>query len=117
MSMNHYARDTYGPEGYSIPEELKNRGLQLDTTDPRHMWVSTVVFGVSQAGAERVADAAAAGRPPEELSLDHENLLTVQGPTCLKCGTDLTPDNARETCPRVLSDGPGDLPQWLRRQP
>lgn len=112
--MNYVNPNAYGPEGMRVPDAFMNRAVELPAGRSRHFWVSTAVFAVSPAAVDRAAAAYKAGEPAQSLDLDHENLITIQGPACLKCGADVTPDNAAELCPVVIAQGPDDLPPWLR---
>lgn len=55
-----------------------------DMTDPgegEHLWIVSAIFKVSQVTIETLNR----GEDPGAVNLDHENLLTIEGPGCWKC--------------------------------
>lgn len=96
-------------DGWIVPHVKQNRPVEPQP-DRRHQWVATAIFGVSHAAMERCAQAWFHGGPPEGIDLDNENLITVQGPTCLKCGEGITPLNTHEACPVVIMPRNGNGP-------
>lgn len=64
-----------------------------------HQWVCTAIFSVSQSAVGQAAAAWMSGHPPVGIELDHENLTSVQGPSCLKCQQPLTPATHARPCP------------------
>lgn len=71
----------------------------LPAEGPGHQWVCMALFSVSQAAVERSAQSYMAGQATEGLTLDHENIMSVMGPRCLKCEIDMTPGNYASQCP------------------
>jgi len=88
------------PTGYEhlVPPSKTNRP-PAPALGNAHQWVCTAIFNVSQAQVEASAAAWMAGNPPPGIELDHENLMTVQGPVCLKCSQPLTPTTYAQGCP------------------
>jgi hypothetical protein len=94
------ARPAYGDEGYTVPG-AKAGEPPIPNTGTDHQWILTALFSVSQASVERAAAVWMAGgdTQDQEISMDHENLMTVQGPGCYKCGMPLMPSTYQTPCP------------------
>jgi hypothetical protein len=92
------------PTGYTVdvPPTRTNVPVQ-PALGNAHQWVSTAVFSISQHAVDAAAAMWASGAAPMGIELDHENLVTVQGPNCLKCQQPLTPETHAQPCPvRVI---------------
>lgn len=88
------------PSGYehAVPPGKTDAPIR-PTVGNAHQWVCTAVFNVSQHAVDAAAAVWAAGGPPVGIELDHENLMTVQGPACIKCSQPLTPATHASPCP------------------
>lgn len=66
-------------------------------TDPgrgEHLWVYLAMFKM----ADATLKASLEGRVPGPEILDHENLLSVEGPGCFKCEEPFSPRLAHRKC-------------------
>lgn len=88
-------------EAYEYHIPLGKRGPIMLAEGDAHQWLTMAVFGVTEAGVRRIVGEMERGADPTE-SLDHENLITVQGPGCFKCNQPLTPETARTRCPVIV---------------
>jgi hypothetical protein len=86
------------PYEFPVPPQQTNNQIP-PALGNAHQWVCTAIFTVSQAAVDHSAAAWMAGHPAPGIELDHENLTSVQGPACLKCHQDLTPQTHARPCP------------------
>lgn len=86
---------------FPVPPGVINRPM-LVAVGNAHQWVATMTHAISQAAVDRVVAGWMAGGHTDSFELDHENLINVTGPVCLKCQQHLTPTTHARPCPIQL---------------
>jgi len=84
-----------------VPVPASKIGAQL--TDPgrgEHLWTILTMFRVSDDAIRRLNR----GEDPGTGLLDHENLLTLEGPGCFKCEQPYSRYLAHRKCTGTMGD-------------
>jgi hypothetical protein len=63
------------------PNLIHNPDAFKDPGPGEHLWIMTAAFRASEDMVKRMAE----GKETEGQHLDHESLLTLEGPGCFKC--------------------------------
>lgn len=94
------AEPAYGPEGFPVPPSKNNRpGIPLTAADGQHQWACIATYTVSEAAAQEAAASWTNGLGTQGIHLDHENLVNIAGPGCVKCNQQMTPTTVVQRCP------------------
>ncbi|MGW9437965.1 hypothetical protein [Streptomyces sp. NPDC055607] len=84
-----------------VPVPASKVNAQL--TDPgkgEHLWTLITMYRVSDNAIRRLNR----GEDPGPALLDHENLLTLEGPGCFKCGEPYSRYLAHRKCTGSMED-------------
>lgn len=86
---------------YPVPPGIHNVPLPRAVGNA-HQWVATMTHAISQKAVDNAVAGWMAGGHADGFELDHENLIAVTGPVCLKCHQHLTPATHARPCPIQL---------------